>query len=230
MTASGHKVKQVTKVNILGYIKQSNLQHDKHIAQLTSNINSRLYNIKKLSSHSTIKSRTIITKAIVIGKIVYCLPLLCNAKKSQLAKLNTLVMKTCRVIMGNPCMRWTNTRLLNKCKMNTIYQMITEQAINFIHKIQTTTIPQALYTMYNIPTRPQRTIPQLFPIYTPRTKHLKNSIFFKFSSIYSNLPDQLKANNITKFKKLLKIHIQENFHPHTLPQTQHESDTDSNTE
>ena len=47
MTASGHKVKQVSKVKILGYIMQSNLHNDKHIAKIISNINNRLHNIKK---------------------------------------------------------------------------------------------------------------------------------------------------------------------------------------
>ena len=105
MTASGHKVKQVSKVKILGYTMQSNLHHDKHIALITSNINNRLHNTKKLASHTTIKSRLILTKGIVIGKLNYCLPLLCNANKSQLAKLNTLVTKSCRTVMGSPCLR-----------------------------------------------------------------------------------------------------------------------------
>ena len=125
MTASGHKVKQVSKVKILRYMMQSNLHHDKHIAQITSNINNRLHNIKKLAMHTTIKSRLILTKAIVIGKLNYCLPLLCNATKKQLAKLNTLITKSCRVIMGSPCLKWTSSRLLNKCKLKTIWHMIT---------------------------------------------------------------------------------------------------------
>ena len=54
--ASGHKVKQVAKVKILGYTMQNNLHHDKPIAQLTYRINNRLYNIKKLSNNTTIKS------------------------------------------------------------------------------------------------------------------------------------------------------------------------------
>ena len=131
----------------------------------------------------------------------YCLPLLCNANISQLAKLNTLVIKSCRTIMGSPCLKWSSGRLINKCKMHTIYNMITEQAMNYIHKIQTTQIPQALYNMYNIPTCPQHTNPHLYPLYTPKTKHLKSSIFFKFSEIYRNLPDQLKTLQYSKFKK-----------------------------
>ena len=69
ITASGHKVKQVNKVKILGYVMQNNLRHDKHIAKVTSNIHHRLFNIKKLTSHTIIKSRQILTKAIVIGKL-----------------------------------------------------------------------------------------------------------------------------------------------------------------
>ena len=105
--------------------------------------------------------------------------------------------------------------------------MITEQALNYIHKLQTTQTPQALYNMYNIPTRPQCTNPHLQPKYTPRTKHLKSSLFFKFSIIYSNLPDQLKILQVSKFKKQIKAYIESNFNPHTLPQTQPESETDS---
>ena len=97
--ASGHKVKQVNKVKILGYTMLNNLHHDKHITKVTSNINHRLFNIKKLTPHTTIKSRNILTKAIVIGKLNYCLPLLCNAKKAQLTNLNTLITKSCRTIM-----------------------------------------------------------------------------------------------------------------------------------
>ena len=143
---------------------QKNLRHDKHISQIKSNINNRLYNIKKLANNTTIKSRLILTKAIVIGNLNYCLPLLCNANKAQLAKLNTLVTKSCRTIMGDPCLKWSNRRLLNRCQMQTIYQMINDQALNYIHKIQSTKTQQSLYTMYNIPQRPQRNNPQLTPI------------------------------------------------------------------
>ena len=72
---------------------QSNLHNDKQIAKTISNINNRLYNIKKLGSHTQIKSRIILTKAIVIGKLNNALPLLCNSTKAQLYKLNTLVTK-----------------------------------------------------------------------------------------------------------------------------------------
>merc|ERR1712240_894556 len=106
MTASGYRVKQVTKAKILGYTLSNDLKHDKHLSALTANINNRLYNIRKVSNNSTIESRKILTKAIVIGKINYCLPLLCNARKAEITNLNTLITKSCRTIMGSRCPRW----------------------------------------------------------------------------------------------------------------------------
>merc|ERR1712208_27317 len=62
MTSSGHKVKQVNKAKILGYTLSNNLQHDKHIATITANINNRLFNIRKITQSTTVKARTILTK------------------------------------------------------------------------------------------------------------------------------------------------------------------------
>ena len=93
MYASGYKVNQVPKVKILGHIIQSNLRNDKQISKTISNINNHLYNIKKLGNKTQIKSRTILVKAIVIGKFNYALALLSNSIKQQLQKLNTLIKK-----------------------------------------------------------------------------------------------------------------------------------------
>ena len=71
MYASGYKVNQVPKVKILGHIIQSNLRNDKQINKTISNINNHLYNIKKLGTQTQIKSRTILVKAIVRGKLNY---------------------------------------------------------------------------------------------------------------------------------------------------------------
>merc|ERR1712240_44833 len=97
LVANGHKVKQVQQVKILRYIIQRNLQNDHQINKTISNINNRLFNIKKLGNKSTLKTRKILVKSIVIGKLNYAL---------QLQKLNTLIIKSCRVKIRNPFLRW----------------------------------------------------------------------------------------------------------------------------
>ena len=131
--------------------------------------------------------------------------------------------------MNNRCPRWTNERLLNKCQMPTIYQSINNQALNYIHKLQSTQTPPSLYSMYNIPQRPQRNNPPLQPLYKPKTKQLKTSLFFKYTNVYNNLPQSLKILPKTKFKTQIKTHIQLNIQFHTIPRdpSDSESDTDS---
>ena len=149
MYADEFKVKQVNQVKILGFLIQSNLHNDSQIGKTISNINNRLYNIKNLGNQTQFKTRRTLVKSIVIGKLNYALPLLSNSTQSQLQKLNTLITKSYKVIMGNQCFRWSTRKMLNKCNLRTIYQLIAEQGLIFIHKIQTTKIPISLYKMCN---------------------------------------------------------------------------------
>merc|ERR1712240_29485 len=91
MYADNFKVKQVNKVKIQGFLIQSNLHNDSQIGKTISNINNRLYNIKKLGNQTQFKTRRTLVKAIVIGKLNYALPLLSNSTQAQLQKLNTLI-------------------------------------------------------------------------------------------------------------------------------------------
>ena len=103
--------------------------------------------------------------------------------------------------------------------MPTIYQSINNQALNYIHRLQSTKIPTSLYNMYKIPQRPQRTNQTLKPTYEPKTKQLKASLFYKYSEVYNQLPQTLKTLPKTKFKKQLKSYIQNNKEYHIIPKT-----------
>ena len=103
--------------------------------------------------------------------------------------------------------------------MPTIYQSINNQALNYIHRLQSTKMPNAIYTMYRIPTRVQRTTHTLRPIYAPKTKKLKESLFFKYTIIYNQLPHAFKELPKVKFKRQIKIYIRDNKEYHIIPDT-----------
>ena len=105
--------------------------------------------------------------------------------------------------------------------------MMTEQGLVYIYKIQTSQTLLATYELYNIPTRPKHTDVHIYPKYAPKTKLLKNSLFYKFLDIYTNLPDHLKISIIGKFKNQIKTYIKLNFHPYSFPNNLNESDSDS---
>ena len=81
--------------------------------------------------------------------------------------------------------------------------------------------------MYNIPQRPQRNNQPLQPSYKPKTKHLKTSLFFKYTTVYNNLPQSLKALPKTKFKTQIKTHIQLNIQFHKIPMDPSDSESDT---
>ena len=80
-------------------------------------------------------------------------------------------------------------------------------------------MPNALYTMYRMPTRAQRTTHTLRPIYEPKTKNLKASLFFKYTIIYNQLPNTFKELPKVKFKRQIKIYIRDNKQYHIIPDT-----------
>ena len=224
MYANEFKIKQVNQVKILGYLIQSNLHNDLQIGKTISNINNRLYNIKKLENQTQFKTRRRLVKSIVISKLNYALRLLSNSTKSQLQKLNTLITKSCKVIMGNPCFRWSTRKMLNKCNLCTIYQLIVEQGLIFIHKIQTTKIPIYLYEMYNTNDKNTRPKNSLRPKYKPKTSLLKNSLFLKFSELYTTIPEDIKNISELKFVKYpIRDHITEQYDPYSIPNLTNEN-------
>ena len=102
--------------------------------------------------------------------------------------------------------------------------MITEQGLNFIHKIKTNRDPSSLYTLYNNTNRPMRQNKSLRPAYIPKSKHLKKSTFYKFYEIHSTLSDNIQQLPIKKFKTYIKKCIQKTYLTQTFPNA---NDTDS---
>ena len=80
--------------------------------------------------------------------------------------------------------------------------------------------------MYKIPQGPQRSNQPLKPIYNPKTKRLKASLFFKYTTVYNQLPQTLKVLPKTKFKTQIKSHIESNTQFHTIPKDQLEPGPD----
>ena len=80
--------------------------------------------------------------------------------------------------------------------------------------------------MYKISQRPQRNNQQLTPIYIPKTKMLKESLFFNYTRIYNQLPSTLKILSKHKFNTQIKAHIRQNLDFHKIPKDKNDNDND----
>ena len=107
--------------------------------------------------------------------------------------------------------------MTTKCKLRTIYQYINEQGLYYIHKIQATKTPTSLYKLYNINnnTRPKL---NLRPTYNPKSIRLQNSLFYKYSELYIDVPEQTKNIQPLNFVKYsIGDHIDETYDPFEVP-------------
>ena len=80
--------------------------------------------------------------------------------------------------------------------------------------------------MYKTSDRPQRNNHKLIPTYAPKTKMLKESLFFNYSRIYNQLPATLKALPKHKFNNQIKTHIRINTEFHRIPKDKNNEDHD----
>ena len=103
--------------------------------------------------------------------------------------------------MGNPCLRWNTTKMITKCNLRTIYQLINEQGLLYIHKIQATKKPLSIYELYNTNNKNTRPKLNLRPKYNPKTTLLKNSLFFKYTELYIEVPENIKNIPLLNFVK-----------------------------
>ena len=128
--------------------------------------------------------------------------------------------------MGNPCLRWNTTKMITKCNLRTIYQLINEQGLLHIHKIQATKTPLSIYEFYNTNNKNTRPKLNLRPKYKPKTTLLKNSLFFKYTKLYIEVPENVKNIPLLNFVKFsIRDHVNENFNPFTIPNTNNNDNT-----
>ena len=80
--------------------------------------------------------------------------------------------------------------------------------------------------MYKTTDRPQRTNHKLTPNYAPKTKMLKESLFFNYSRIYNQLPATLKTLPKHKFNTQIKTYIRTNTEFHRIPKDKDNNDND----
>ena len=80
--------------------------------------------------------------------------------------------------------------------------------------------------MYKTSQRPQRNNHQLIPIYAPKTKMLKESLFFNYTRIYNQLLPTLKTLPKHKFNTQIKAYIRLKQDFHKIPKDKTNNDND----
>ena len=86
----------------------------------------------------------------------------------------------------------------------------------------------SIYRLYKGNNKNTRLKLNLRPKYNPKTKRLKNSLFYKYIELYTEVPEKIKNIPLIKYVKYsIRDYVNEKYDPYTIPDT---NDNDSTTD
>ena len=196
-------------IKILGVYIKKDFKMDSQVGRLCSNLHNRIFQIKKLTPFTNFKTRLNFIKSIVIGKIIYAIPLYMGVTETLMAKLHKVIMSAARAAIGSYCWKKSTKYILNKCNMLDIKDTIIYSTMTFIHNLNLKKLPKSLINLF-YEKRSRDKIQKLRPLYMPKSKSLENNLIHKGTAIYNNLPVEFKVLQIEKFQDRLRQYLLQN--------------------
>ena len=129
MHALNHIIEQKQNTRVLGKVISNMLMQQEHINTVIRSINFRIHALHHISPFTSFQTRLHIANALIISTLTHLAPLLSNAQNKQLARLQTLQLKSARLFIGSHCFKWSTSHILSKCNWHSIYNIITEQSL-----------------------------------------------------------------------------------------------------
>ena len=114
---------------------------------MISKINYRSNILKEIFKYSNERTKRMLTNSLIISVFRYASPLLINSTDIEINKLQVLLMKCSRPILGYQSLKWSTTKIMNKLNWLTIPHMIAKESILFLHKISFENIPKSLFNL-----------------------------------------------------------------------------------
>ena len=215
MQAHNHTITPKDTTKILGAIINTRLTLTHHFNTLIQSINHRMHTLRHIARYTTFRTRALIANATIISTISHLSPLMINADTSLLAKIQSLQLKSARLVIGTPCFRWSTSRILKTVNWHSVYSMITIASLALMHKIVVEKTPLALYSLLESTMHLRhgsRFVRKLHMQHKASSETLHNMYMYRALSIYNALPEALLTLNILAFSKKIKEHVS------TLPQ------------
>ena len=132
---SQYIIEQSTKIKILGIFITSGFSNIATINNIISKVNYRLNTLKEIFKYSSARTKRILTNSIIISVIRQAAPILINSNNSLISKLQVVLMKCSRPILGFKSYKYSTQRIMNELKWLNAYQIVIKESLLFIHKI-----------------------------------------------------------------------------------------------
>ena len=137
--------------------------------------------------------------------------MLINSSTIEIKKLQVLLMKCSRPILGYQSLKWSTSKIMSKLNWLTIPHMIAKESILFLHKISFENIPKSLFNLYTYShnnSKNLRSNRKIMVKNISNSENVKKSLVFKSVYLMNTLPDEIIKYNTKKLSKYLQTNIQ----------------------
>ena len=137
-------IKQMDKVKILGVFIAASLSNLPTINNIVSKVTFRMLILKRVFKFCTKRTKIILTNSIIISLFRYSAPILLDPSNKYISKLQKMLMKAARPILGFESYKWSTAKIMKQLNWLSIYHLITAESIKFLHKIYFNNLPGSL--------------------------------------------------------------------------------------
>ena len=204
-------IKQVQKLKALGMFITSGLSNHANINHIISKVNYRLSILKGVFKFAEKRTKLILINSLIISVFRYCSPLLIDSNCKMIDKLQTLLMKCTRRVLGFKSYKMSTVAIMRELKMVTIHHLVVKEAIQFVHKIIFNGGPKVIYKLFTLS---RCNNPNIRGVRKPMmakshpSNAVNQSIFYRSIYLYNYLDYDIKMMNPKKLSKYLQQNIQ----------------------
>ena len=127
-------IKQVDKVKILGIYFTAGLSHTATVNAIISKVNFSLKILRNVFKYTSKRTSLMVMNACILSVFKYACPILIDSNIYLQQKLNTLLIKCTRIILGFKSYKWNVTTIMREMKWYTYYQILMIEGVTFLHK------------------------------------------------------------------------------------------------
>ena len=143
---------------------------------------------------------------MVISIIRYCSPILIDSEVKMLDRLQTLLMKFTRPILGISSFKMSTLQIMAELRILTVHQMVVKESIQFIHKVLIKKSPGIIFNLFSQSNMDNiREVRKFRVKISHKSNKVTNSLFYRALYLFNCLATEVRNYKVKKLSKYIPL-------------------------
>merc|ERR1712115_703171 len=208
------------KIKVLGVYFTSGLSNHANIFNIISKVNFRTNTMREAFKFSDRNTKIIFLKSMVVSIFRYCSPILIDSDVKMMDKLQTLLMKCTRPILGIKSFKMSTLQIMAELRILTVHQLVMKESIQFIHKILTNKLPGVIFNLFsqsNCKMDNIREVRKFRVKISHKSNKVTNSLYYRALYLFNCLEMEVRNFKVKKLSKYLQDNLKYIFPHNKIP-------------